>query len=291
SSGGSGGKGVSGSSSGSKGVSGSSSSKVNTGTSTSTKGGGGTTGKGTGSLGDKPPSYASLYPDRSGTSISARPIGTGDSSRAYNPPPAYSANANYMSINRGQTLPPYSFSSSSPAVYYASTSRSVYPGAWGYGFYPIYPYPYWAYGSGSWTGGSYYTSHYNHGLNRYSSELRNTTVLNGTNIPLIGDQDIFNTDNKNITFTDFNNGTIEIQPCGNWSSSDLQVKDSDCGFIVLDLRNGAVVQGNARAEVRDEITFFQLSLGNKTSTLRTQTISSTKKSVKAGPVAGIVVGV
>ncbi|KAJ1895011.1 hypothetical protein LPJ66_004844 [Kickxella alabastrina] len=88
------------------------------------------------------------------------------------------------------------------------------------------------------------------------SELRNTTVLNNTNILLISNQDIFNTDNKNITFTDFNNGTIEIQPCGNWSSSGLQVNDSDCGFILLDVRNGAVVFGNATTEVRDEITFF-----------------------------------
>ncbi|KAJ1941542.1 hypothetical protein GGF37_003506, partial [Kickxella alabastrina] len=78
----------------------------------------------------------------------------------------------------------------------------------------------------------------------YNSKLQNTTVLNNTNIPVIGDQDIFNTD-KNITFTDFNNSTIVIQPCGNWSSSDLQVNDSDCGFILLDVCNGAVVCGNA----------------------------------------------
>ncbi|KAJ2719319.1 hypothetical protein GGI07_005278 [Coemansia sp. Benny D115] len=284
----SGGKG----SSGSKGSSSSSAAKVNSGTSTSTKGGGGSSGKGSGTLGDRPPSYASLYPSRPGFNAGGRPQGVADTSRAaYQPPPAYSANANYVPLSYGQTLPPYTFASKSPAVYYASTSRSSYPGSWGYGFYPIYPYPFWAYGTGYWVGSTYYPNTYHHGIHNYHSQLRNITVLNGTNIPLIGNQDIFALNNRNITFTDFNNGTIQIAPCGNLTYTDFGVSPSDCDFIVLDIKNGNVVKGNARTEIHDEITFFQLKLGDRTSTLRTQTISSTKKKPQGGPLAGIIVGV
>ncbi|KAJ1783705.1 hypothetical protein LPJ59_006519, partial [Coemansia sp. RSA 2399] len=54
--------------------------------------------------------------------------------------------------------------------------------------------------------------------------------------------------------------------------------------------DGRVVSGNARSFVDDEITFFNLTLGSNTTTLRTMAISSTKKSARGGIVAGIVVG-
>ncbi|KAJ2663236.1 hypothetical protein IW148_002569 [Coemansia sp. RSA 1199] len=269
---------------------GSSSKPVNTGTSTSSSGGGGTSGKGSGTLGDRPPSYASLYPSRPNFNAGGRPSGSGNSAHSYTPPPAYAASASYATASRGQTVAPYTFNSKSPSVYYASTSRSSYPGAWGYGFYPIYPYPWWAYGAGAYVGASYITGSTNHGVNSYKSELRNMTVVNATNIPLIGDQNIFNT-TSNITFVDFNNGSVQIAPCGNSSSSALQVAQGDCDFIVLNLRNGTVVKGHASASVHDEITFFELKLGNRTSVLRMQTISSTKKKPRGGIIAGIVLGV
>ncbi|KAJ2743285.1 Protein OS-9 [Coemansia sp. BCRC 34301] len=252
-------------------------------------GGGGSGGKGSGSLGDRPPSYASLYPDRSGVNAGGKGTGSGDSSRPYGPPPAYSANAQYTSVNRGQTVQPHTFASNAPTVYYASPARATYPGAWGYGFYPIFPYPWWAYGGGVWVGSSYHGSSYNHGVNSYKPEFRNITVVNATNIPFIGDIDLF--DNKsNVTLTDFNNGTLRVAPCGNSTSDKLQVSSKDCDFIVLDLRNGTVVAGNARASVLNEVTFFNLTLGNRTTVLRTQTISSTEKKMRGGVVAGIVLG-
>ncbi|KAI8323276.1 hypothetical protein GQ54DRAFT_114943 [Martensiomyces pterosporus] len=287
SSGSSGSKGP-GSSSGSSGSKGPGSSSGSSG-SKGVGGGGGSASKGVGPYGDKPPSYASLYPDRSGFNAGGRPSGAGDSTRPYGPPPAYSANAQYATVNRGQTVPPYTFASNSPATYYASTSRTSYPGAWGYGYYPLYPYPWWAYGGGIWLGAVYYQHATNHGVHSYKSEFRNMTVVNATNTPLIGDQDIFN-NHVNITFTDFNNGTIQIAPCGNSTSTDLNVDASDCNPIVLDVQNGTVVRGNARTQVQKDITFFDLHLGNSTTTLRTQTISSTQKKSRGGVIAGIVVG-
>ncbi|KAJ1723854.1 hypothetical protein LPJ61_005793, partial [Coemansia biformis] len=120
--------------------------------------------------------------------------------------------------------------------------------------------------------------------------FRNITVVNATNYPLIGDADLFN-NTHNVTFVDFNNGSIQIGPCGNASSSTLNVPDTDCDFIVLNIKDGKVVRGNAESRVVGEITFFDLHLGTNTITLRTQTISSTKKSAKGGIVAGIVLGV
>ncbi|KAJ2331521.1 hypothetical protein GGI00_003215 [Coemansia sp. RSA 2681] len=255
----------------------------------SISGGGGSGGKGSGALGDRPPSYGSLYPDRSGVNAGGKGTGSGDSSRPYGPPPAYTANAQYASVNRGQTVKPNSFASNAPAVYYAAPARAAYPGAWGYGFYPIYPYPWWAYGGGMWMGAAYYGHSYNHGVNSYKPEFRNITVVNGTSIPFVGDIDLF--DNKsNVTLTDFNNGTLRVAPCGNSTSDKLQVAASDCDFIVLDVRNGTVVAGNARTSVVNEVTFFSLALGNRTAVLRTLTISSTVKKVRGGVVAGIVLG-
>ncbi|KAJ2057287.1 Protein OS-9 [Coemansia sp. S146] len=255
----------------------------------SLSGGGGSGGKGSGSMGDRPPSYGSLYPDRSGVNAGGKGSGSGDSSRPYGPPPAYTANAQYTTVNRGQTVQTHTFASKSPAVYYASPMRSTYPGAWGYGFYPIFPYPWWAYGGGVWVGSTYYGNSYSHGVHNYKAEFRNITVVNATSIPLIGDIDLF--DNKsNVTLTDFNNGTIRVAPCGNSTSDKLKVDAKDCDFIVLDLRLGSVVAGNARAQVLNEVTFFNLTLGSRTALLRTQTISSTKKTARGGIIAGIVLG-
>ncbi|KAJ1824661.1 hypothetical protein LPJ60_000583 [Coemansia sp. RSA 2675] len=252
-------------------------------------GGGGSGGKGSGSMGDRPPSYASLYPDSKGVNAGGKGTGSGDSSRPYGPPPAYTAHAQYSTVNRGQTVQTHTFASKSPTVYYASPMRSTYPGAWGYGFYPIFPYPWWAYGGGMWIGSTYHGNSYNHGLNSYKPQFRNITVVNATNIPFIGDIDLF--DNKsNVTLTDFNNGTIRVAPCGNSTSEGLKVDAKDCDFIVLDLHLGSVVAGNARSEVRNEVTFFNLTLGSRTAVLRTQTISSTEKSSRGGIIAGIVLG-
>ncbi|KAJ2751195.1 hypothetical protein H4R27_005545 [Coemansia aciculifera] len=255
----------------------------------SLSGGGGSGGKGSGSMGDRPPSYGSLYPDRSGVNAGGKGSGSGDSSRPYGPPPAYTANAQYTTVNRGQTVQTHTFASKSPAVYYASPTRSTYPGAWGYGFYPIFPYPWWAYGGGVWAGSTYYGNSYNHGVHKYKAEFRNITVVNATSIPFIGDIDLF--DNKsNVTLTDFNNGTIRVAPCGNSTSDKLNVDAKECDFIVLDLRLGSVVAGNARAQVLNEVTFFNLTLGSRTALLRTQTISSTNKTARGGIIAGIVLG-
>ncbi|KAJ1958233.1 hypothetical protein EC988_000416 [Linderina pennispora] len=291
--GGGGGGGKGGGGGGSKGGGSSSGSKGSGGSSSSSKGiagGGGSSGKGSGAYGDKPPSYASLYPNAPpGYSAGGRGIGAGDASRPYTPPPSYAASANYASVNRGQTVQPQSIKGGAPSVYYAAASRSSYPGAWGYGYYPIYPYPWWAYGAGGFIGASYVSHSYNHGVHSYKSEFRNMTVVNATNTPLVGDQDIFN-NGHNITFVDFNNGTISIAPCGNSSSTSLNVSSSDCDVILLDLRNGTALRGNAKTSVEKDITFFTLNLGSKSTVLRTQTISSTQKKSRGGVIAGIVIG-
>ncbi|KAJ2903045.1 hypothetical protein GGI21_004479 [Coemansia aciculifera] len=248
-------------------------------------------------MGDRPPSYSSLYPDRSGVNAGGKGTGSGDSTRPYGPPPAYTANAQYSSVNWGQTVRPITFASGAPTVYYASPSRATYTGAWGYGFYPIFPYPWWAYGGGMWVGASYYGDRYNSGVNYYTTEFRNITVVNSTNtdmsnstsIPFIGDIDLFD-NNNNVTLTDFNNGLLEIGPCGNSTSDKLNVTANDCDSIKLDIQNGTVVSGNASAYVLNDVTFFNLTLGNRTAVLRTQTISSTEEKTRGGVVAGIVLG-
>ncbi|KAJ2304476.1 hypothetical protein IWW54_005390 [Coemansia sp. RSA 2705] len=254
------------------------------------------TSPGVGTYGDRPPSSLNLFPDRKGFKAGGKGRGTGDSAQKYQPPPKYTANARYAAVKHGQTVQPYSFKSKSPVVYYASSTRKQFPGAWGFGFYRIYPYPWWAYGSGTWyyapnqsqPGASFYTDTITQGLNTYVTSLRNITVVDATNVPLIGDQSIFG--KTTAGFTDFNNGTIQIAPCGNQSSSALQVLASDCQPIVLDIKLGSVVIGQATALVRDDITFFELAMGNQTATLRTMAISSTTKSRRGGIIAGIVVG-
>ncbi|PIA13014.1 hypothetical protein COEREDRAFT_99830 [Coemansia reversa NRRL 1564] len=259
------------------------------GTGASIGGGGGSGGKGSGNYRDSPPSYASLFPDRSGTNAGGRPTGTGDSWNRYGPPPAYTANAHYTAINHGQTVHPITFASKPPATYYAASSRNTYPGAWGYGYYPIYPYPYWAYGGGGWSNATYTTNNYHHSIYNYKSEFRNITMVDRTNTPFYGDYDLFS-NNHTVKFTDFNNGTIQIAPCGLSSSTTLHVSKNDCDKIVLNIRKGTVVSGNAVTRVKNEITFFDLKLASRSATLRTQTISSTKKKAKGGAVAGIVLG-
>ncbi|KAJ2752975.1 hypothetical protein IWQ56_006666, partial [Coemansia nantahalensis] len=260
------------------------------GTSTGIRGGGGSGSKGSGSFGDRPPSYASLYPSRSGFDAGGKPVGGGDGAHRYSPPPSYYAGANYASANRGQTVSPNSFSSNAPAIYYAATHRDRYPGAWGYGFYPLYPYPFWAYGAGVWYGATYHTPTVYRPTYTLQSEFRNITVVDATSHPLIGDANLFN-NTYNSTFTDYNNGSIQIGPCGNASSETLGVAGSDCDFIVLDIKGGLVLRGNAVARVVNETTFFDLRLGANTTALRTMTITSTLKKTRGGIVAGIVLGV
>ncbi|KAJ1943420.1 hypothetical protein GGF37_002656 [Kickxella alabastrina] len=79
--------------------------------------------------------------------------------------------------------------------------------------------------------------------NEPSSEFRNTS-----SILLIGNRGISNMGYNNITFTDFNYGTIQIAPCGNWSGFEFQVSASACNIIILDIRNDTIVRDNARAE-------------------------------------------
>ncbi|KAJ1826210.1 hypothetical protein LPJ70_007806, partial [Coemansia sp. RSA 2708] len=120
------------------------------GTSTDIKGGGGMTSPGAGTYGDRPPSSLNLFPDRKGFKAGGKGRGTGDSAQKYQPPPKYTANAQYAAVKNEQTVQPYSFKSKSPVVYHASSTRKQFSGAWGFGFYRIYPYPWWAYGSGTW---------------------------------------------------------------------------------------------------------------------------------------------
>ncbi|KAJ1945148.1 hypothetical protein GGF37_001842, partial [Kickxella alabastrina] len=115
---------------------------------TGIKGGGGMEQIGSGDLGDNPPLTPELFPDRSGFNAKGSTSGKGDSSRQYTPNPMYYANAKYKTVKYGQKIKPYKFASHSPAIYYASNTRSEYSGAWGYGYYLVYPYPHWAYGSG-----------------------------------------------------------------------------------------------------------------------------------------------
>ncbi|KAJ2552316.1 hypothetical protein EV175_003363 [Coemansia sp. RSA 1933] len=258
-------------------------------TSSGLKGGGGSTGKGSGSYGDRPPSYASLFPSRSGFNAGGRGVGTGDSAHTYAPPPAYSASATYASVSRGQTVPVYTMRSNSPTAYYASPYRTTYTGAWGYGYYPIFPYPYWAYGAGAYMGATYAGSSYHHGIYNYATEFRNITVANATDMPMLDNTALF-TSGANVSYVDFNNGTVMVGPCGNSTATSLNVSDTDCLSIYLDIKGGRVVSGNALSFVDDEITFFNLTRGSSTATLRTLTISSTRKTPRGGIVAGIVVG-
>ncbi|KAI7833943.1 hypothetical protein BX661DRAFT_196414 [Kickxella alabastrina] len=91
---------------------------------------------------------------------------------------------------------------------------------------------------------------------------------------------------NNITFTDFNYGTIQIAPCGNWSGFEFQVSASACNIIILDIRNDTIVRDNARAEVRDIITGFQVYLGNSTRAARTNS-----GNIHNTPYVGIAVGI
>ncbi|KAJ2237419.1 hypothetical protein IWW45_000949 [Coemansia sp. RSA 485] len=235
---------------------------------TGIKGGGGDSAVGNGRWGDKPPMTTELFPDRSGFKSKAKIKGDGDSSKPYTPPRHFIANADFPMAKRFQAVDPRKFSKHSPAAYYASASRDEYPGAWGHGFYLVYPYPWWAYGVGSQMGPTYYCNKTVTSFYDYKPQLRNITVLNDTNVPLVGDYDIFNI-GKSAGFKDYNNGTVEITPCADASSSELGVADNDCTSIVLDLVQGSVVSGNAKAEMQSEFTMFKLKLGSKEATLRT----------------------
>ncbi|KAJ1961014.1 hypothetical protein GGI12_003484 [Dipsacomyces acuminosporus] len=244
---------------------------------------------GDGPLGDRPESSPLLFPDRSGFNAGGTPKRKADGPSVYTPPLRYSANAKYASIKHGQVMEPDTFAPGAPTAYYASATRFVYPGSWGYGFYPIYPYPSWAYGNGSWDGATFYQHNANRGVKQYKSELRNITAVNSTGLLLIGEQDIFN-NKADAGFVDFNNGTILIAPCGQPFNIKSQNTTSNCSLIVLDIKKGAVVRGKAEAFVESEITFFRLRLGNDTAIIRTITISNSRKSLRAGVITGIVFG-
>ncbi|KAJ1816439.1 hypothetical protein LPJ56_004296, partial [Coemansia sp. RSA 2599] len=236
-------------------------------------GGGGDSATGNGKWGDRPPLTTKLFPDRLGFKSKVEIVGNGDSSKPYTPLHRYVANAQFPTAKRYQTVLPHTFSKHSPAVYYASATRDEYPGAWGHGFYMLYPYPRWAYGEGQQMGPTFYCNVTETNYSEYRSQLRNMTIIDDSNIPLLGDYDIFYT-GKSVGFKDYNNGTIGIKPCGRFSSSEFGVSNDDCRPIVLDLINGSVVSGNAETKVKYETTFFLLKLGQRTTVLRTVTILS-----------------
>ncbi|KAJ2851154.1 Protein OS-9, partial [Coemansia erecta] len=252
---------------------------------TDAKGGGGDGANGNGKWGDRPPMTSELFPDRSGFKSKAKVKGDGDSSKPFTPLPYFAANAQFPTVKRYQTVEPRRFSKHSPAIYYASTTRDEYPGAWGHGFYLLYPYPWWAYGVGNKLGPTFYCNRTESSFNVYKPQLRNMTVLNDTNIPLVGNYDVFK-NGKYAGFTDYNNGTLEIKPCADLNNSELGVSDKDCESIVLDIVQGSVVSGNAETDIQNEFTLFKLKLGQKEAVLRTVTISSTTKKLSGGGIAG-----
>ncbi|KAJ2157776.1 hypothetical protein GGF46_004264 [Coemansia sp. RSA 552] len=239
--------------------------------------------------GDDPDSDDELFGNSPGYNAGGKPQGTGDSSRPFTPRPEYAGEANYITLNYGQTLPPATLKRRLPDVYYGSLTRKEYPGAWSYGFYQIYPYPWWAYGKGHWLGATYKGDMEEWSIYKRISEFRNITVDNRTSIPLIGNHDIFDSEHE-VTFVDFNNGTVAIAPCGNTSPQKLDVSKEDCGEIRIDMVQGTVLEGNAQASIHDGITFFELRLGDRTAVLRTLTMMSVQKKIKGGPLAGIIVG-
>ncbi|KAJ2246089.1 hypothetical protein GGI13_005581 [Coemansia sp. RSA 455] len=234
-------------------------------------------------------SRTSLSGDGGGVNAGGKGSGPGDSSQSYRPPPEYTSNTQYNAVDWGQTVQTHTFGSNAPTLFYSSLLQSTYLDVWRYGFYPIFPYPWWAYGAGTMVRSTYYGNSYNHGVYTYQSKFLNITVVNATGITFIGDIDLFD-NNNNVKFADFNNGTIGIAPCGSSTSDELSVDAKDCDFIMLDLSLGSVVAGNARAQVLNEVTFFNLTLGSRSALLRTQTISSTTRLERDGVIAGIIIG-
>ncbi|KAJ1850618.1 hypothetical protein LPJ73_003365 [Coemansia sp. RSA 2703] len=112
------------------------------------------------------------------------------------------------------------------------------------------------------------------------------TVVNDTNVPFIGDYDLFG--EGKVSLVDFNNGTLQISPCGVISSDNNDTRN--CTAIVLDITAGKVVSGSAEVMIQNQITFFNLGFGDKNATLRTITISSTTKKNNVGAIIGTVVG-
>ncbi|KAJ1724079.1 hypothetical protein LPJ53_001600 [Coemansia erecta] len=135
-------------------------------------------------------------------------------------------------------------------------------------------------------GPTFYANQTTSAYKTYKSTLRNMTVVNDTNVPFIGDYDLFG--EGKVSLVDFNNGTLQISPCGVVSSDDSDSRN--CTAIVLDITAGRVVSGSAEVEIQNEITFFNLGFDNKNATLRTITISSTIKKTSVGAVLGTVFG-
>ncbi|KAI8323416.1 hypothetical protein GQ54DRAFT_296743 [Martensiomyces pterosporus] len=230
----------------------------------------------------------------------------------------------FAAIPYGQTVNPHTFPKNTITSAYPESYHNGAPGDWSKGYYPLYIYPSWAYGPGSWSGAVFEQKAISKGLKSYTSQLRNITFLapntsNGKpagskvvyNRPLLSGQKIFTSagglqgssatgaiegfnapgNEGSIDYTDFNNGTVQIIPCGVLTSSQLGISAKDCSPIILDIRNGKVISG--RAEVNNfnlEATTFTLYRGNVSARVRTQTISRTSESTRKGVIAGIVVG-
>ncbi|KAJ1724684.1 hypothetical protein LPJ53_001045 [Coemansia erecta] len=135
-------------------------------------------------------------------------------------------------------------------------------------------------------GPTFYANQTTSAYKTYKSTLRNMTVVNDTNVPFIGDYDLFG--EGKVSLVDFNNGTLQISPCGVVSSDDSDSRN--CTAIVLDITAGRVVSGSAEVEIQNEITFFNLGFDNKNATLRTITISSTSSKTNVGAIVGTVFG-
>ncbi|KAI8323415.1 hypothetical protein GQ54DRAFT_296742 [Martensiomyces pterosporus] len=231
----------------------------------------------------------------------------------------------FASVPYGKTVNPYTFSESIAKAEYQASYHNGAPGDWSEGYYQLYIYPTWAYGSGSWSGAVFNQDTATKGLHTYKNQLRNITYLapnsptgtqhgsTGTyNLPLLSGQKIFtekgglqlpitmggHVDYKapenegSIDYTDFNNGTVQIIPCGALSSTQLGIDAADCSPIVLDIVNGKVISGRAVVnELHLEATTFTLYRGNYSTRVRTQTIYRLEKHTRGGAIAGIVIGV
>ncbi|KAJ1911734.1 hypothetical protein H4219_005844 [Mycoemilia scoparia] len=224
----------------------------------------------------------------------------------YTPPPSYYGGAKYASVNQGQHIRGYSIPSqgAAPSVYYRPELGSRWVPAV---YYPVYPYPYWAYGHGDQYQGVYIQNEYKHGFKKCFSELRNITMVaptngdgaagNGSNIgaPLYNNTDLFR-NGKNVTVVSHNNGTVFIDPCGNNGGATMLIGGDFCKDIIqLDLVKGVVVRGNAKVVIQNNKQIgpgavFELKYGNSTTTLRTETIANTKCKINGGLVTGVVAG-
>ncbi|KAJ1913813.1 hypothetical protein H4219_005048 [Mycoemilia scoparia] len=216
--------------------------------------------------------------------------------RPYTPPPSYYGGAKYAQVKPGQFVQGYSITKnpSAPSVFYRPELGSRWIPVV---YYPIYPYPYWAYGQGEQFEGVYIQDEYPFVLKKCYSELRNITMVaipqtaDGGDeksragspriIPLYNNTDLFG-NGKNVTVSSYNNGTVFIDPCGSTATA-MNDKEKGCGALFeLDLVKGVAKQGNVTISAEKEGenpqtgVEFVLIYGRDKVTLRTETIANTQ---------------